>query len=159
MKSLDKFCWEVRETALAPPKGVIGKIKRYLATKSYIHLQVLKGFFEPLSARFEARPVFPHGLSGIFVSGGATIGRDCVIFQQATIGSNTLAGSERFGFPSIGRSVYIGAGAKVIGAVTIGDSARIGANTVVTRDVPPWATVVGTNEILPSDVKSATIAI
>lgn len=134
---------------MPPPKSVVGKMKRYLATKSYIHLQALKGFFAPLSARFEAQPVFPHGLSGIFVSGGASIGKHCVIFQQVTIGSNTLAGSKRFGSPTIGRSVYIGAGAKIIGAISVGDGARIGADAVVTRDVPPFATVVGLNQILP----------
>ena len=149
MKSFDKLCWKTRERALAPARGLWGKINRYLANKTSIHFQSLKGCFLPLSARFEAPPVFPHGLNGIFVSGGARIGKHCIIFQQVTIGSNTLAGSKRFGSPHIGDGVYIGAGAKIIGAVSVGQGARIGANAVVTRDVAPFATVIGVNEVIP----------
>ncbi|MBQ3076590.1 MAG: serine acetyltransferase [Clostridia bacterium] len=86
--------------------------------------------------------VTPHELSGIFISKGAVIGEGCTIFQQVTIGSNTLEGSRRYGAPTIGRNVYIGAGAKIIGRVTIGDNARIGAGCVVTEDIPAGATVV-----------------
>lgn len=86
--------------------------------------------------------VTPHGLAGIFISYGASIGPGCTIFHQVTIGSNTLPDSRGRGAPVIGRNVYIGAGAKIIGAVTVGDNARIGANAVVTFDVPPNATVV-----------------
>lgn len=84
----------------------------------------------------------PHGLAGIFISYGATIGAGCTIFHQVTIGSNTLGDSRGQGAPVIGRNVYIGAGAKIIGGVTVGDNARIGANCVVTFDVPANATVV-----------------
>ena len=59
-----------------------------------------------------------------------------------TIGSNTLQGSARYGAPILGRNVYIGAGAKIIGRVTVGDNVRIGANCVVVDDIPPNATVV-----------------
>ncbi len=81
-------------------------------------------------------PTFPHGLNGIFISKNAVIGKNCVIFQQVTIGSNTSVGS-RNGSPVIGDNVYIGAGAKIIGPVKIGDGCRIGANAIVTCDVPP----------------------
>lgn len=84
----------------------------------------------------------PHGLCGIFISFGATVGKGCTILHQVTIGSNTLAGSRGQGAPVIGDNVYIGAGAKIIGGVTVGDNARIGANAVVTFDVPANATVV-----------------
>ena len=87
-------------------------------------------------------PTFPHGFSGIFVSEGAKIGKNCVIFHQVTIGSNTLPGSAGQGFPSLGDNVYIGCGAKIIGNVRIGNNVRIGANCVVTQDVPDNATVV-----------------
>jgi len=65
-----------------------------------------------------------------------------VIFQQVTIGSNMLKDSKGFGAPTIGDDVYIGAGARIIGNVRIGNQCRIGANCVVTRDVPDRATVV-----------------
>lgn len=84
----------------------------------------------------------PHGLSGIFISSGASIGAGCTIFQQVTIGSNTLADSRGAGAPTIGQNVFIGVGAKIIGNVTIGDNVRIGANCVVTSDIPDNATVV-----------------
>ena len=84
----------------------------------------------------------PHQLNGIFISLGATIGEGCTIFHQVTVGSITSEGSKRFGAPTIGRNVYIGAGAKVIGNVKIGDNVRIGANCVVVDDVPDNATVV-----------------
>jgi serine O-acetyltransferase len=60
-------------------------------------------------------PCFPHGISGIFISEGAKIGKNVVILQQVTIGSNTLNGSNTFGSPEIGDNMYIGAGAKIIG--------------------------------------------
>ena len=87
-------------------------------------------------------PTFPHSFSGIYISEGAKIGKNCVIFHQVTIGSNTLPGSSGQGFPTLGDNVYIGCGAKIIGNVKIGNNVRIGANCVVTRDVPDNATVV-----------------
>lgn len=84
----------------------------------------------------------PHQFYGIFISQGATIGKNCTIFQQVTIGSNTLGDSKKQGAPVICDNVYIGAGAKIIGNVTIGKNARIGANCVVVNDVPENATVV-----------------
>lgn len=96
----------------------------------------------PLKSRLGENIFFPHGLCGIFISQGAKIGDNCTIFQQVTIGSNTLSDSKGCGSPIIGRNVYIGAGAKIIGNVKIGDNVRIGANAVVVEDVPDNATVV-----------------
>lgn len=96
----------------------------------------------PLKATFDSRPIFPHGISGIYISMGAHVGKNCVILQQVTIGSNTIKESKGYGTPDIGNNVYIGAGAKIIGGVKIGDNVRIGANCVVTSDIPSNATVV-----------------
>ena len=79
---------------------------------------------------------FVHGVYGIFISGGAKIGRNCTIFQQVTIGSNMLIDSKGLGSPQIGDNCLIGAGAKIIGNVKIGNNCRIGANTVVAVDLP-----------------------
>jgi serine O-acetyltransferase len=87
-------------------------------------------------------PCFPHGYYGIFISGGAKIGRNAVIFQHVTIGSNSLNDSDNAGSPTIGNNVYIGAGAKIIGNITIGDNCRIGANAVVYQDMPPHSVAV-----------------
>ncbi len=94
-------------------------------------------FFIGLNADIKDIPVIPHGLNGIHISSLATIGRNVTIFQQVTIGSNTLRGHVHFGSPIIGDNVYIGAGAKIIGRIRIGDNCRIGANTVVVKDMAP----------------------
>ena len=86
---------------------------------------------------------------GIFISGGAKIGRNCVIFQQVTIGSNTLVDSKGLGAPQIGDSCYIGAGAKIIGNVKVGNNVRIAANAMVYQDVADNCVVVsGKQEII-----------
>lgn len=87
-------------------------------------------------AIIEAPPIFPHGYLGVFISTNAHIGKNVVIFQQVTIGSNTLSDSKGKGAPYIEDNVFIGAGAKIIGNVHIGKNARIGANCVVVKDVP-----------------------
>jgi serine O-acetyltransferase len=95
-----------------------------------------------LNASFAGEPSFPHGPFGIFISQGAKIGKNCVLFQQVTIGSNTLNDSKGRGAPSIGDNCYIGAGAKIIGNVRIGHNVRVGANCVVVKDIPDNASVV-----------------
>ena len=117
-----------------------------LIQKYYIAIYTLfldsKGSFIGYNSDFSDIPCFPHGIIGIFISGGACIGKNCVIFQQVTIGSNTLQDSKRNGSPTIGNNCYIGAGAKIIGNVTIGNNVRIGANCVVTSDIPDNSVVV-----------------
>lgn len=79
----------------------------------------------------------PHGFHGIHISNGSVFGKNTVIFQNVTIGSNTLKDSRHQGSPKIGDNVFIGAGAAIIGDVTIGDNCRIGANCIVVKDMPP----------------------
>lgn len=88
------------------------------------------------NSTFKGTPCLPHGVKSIFVSGDTVVGNNCVIFQQVTIGSNTLADSKGNGAPLIGDNCYIGAGVKIIGDVSVGDGVRIGANSVVYKDVP-----------------------
>lgn len=89
---------------------------------------------------------------GIFISNQAVIGKNCVIFQQVTIGSNTLADGKRTGSPVIGDNVYIGAGAKIIGQVRIGNNCRIGAGAVVYEDMPDNSVAVcAPTRILPRE--------
>lgn len=96
-----------------------------------------QGSYVGRTARFENTPFFPHGCVGVFISKDAVIGRDAVIFHHVTIGSNTLPGTKHSGAPVIGDGVYIGAGAKLIGGITVGDHCRVGANAVVYEDMPP----------------------
>jgi serine O-acetyltransferase len=93
------------------------------------------------NCEFKGVPCLPHGPKSIFVAGAAKIGKNCVIFQQVTIGSNTIPGSKGVGAPQIGDNCYIGAGAKIIGNVRIGNNVRIGANAVVFKNVPENAVV------------------
>lgn len=109
---------------------------------AYRMRQKLGGYYIGTTAKFSDHPFFPHGYQGINISGDAVIGKNCVIFQQVTIGSDTLIDSSSFGSPIIGNNCYIGAGAKIIGKVSVGDNCRIGANAVVYKDVPPNSTVV-----------------
>lgn len=91
---------------------------------------------------FKKKPIFPHGINSIWISDGASIGQNCIIFQQSVVGSNNLEGSIKFGSPTIGDNVIIGAGAMVIGNIKIGDNCRIGANCVVYNDMPSNTTAV-----------------
>ncbi len=79
----------------------------------------------------------PHP-TGVVIHHDAVIGNDCILMQQVTIGQLTKPGA-----PVLGRNVYVGAGAKVLGAITIGDGARIGANAVVLISLPPHCTAIG----------------
>lgn len=99
-------------------------------------------FFIGLNASFETEPILPHGMNGIHISSLSKIGRNVTIFQQVTIGSNTLKGHIRYGAPIIGNNVYIGAGAKIIGKVKIGNNCRIGANAVVVKDMESNTTAI-----------------
>jgi serine O-acetyltransferase len=92
----------------------------------------------------------PHPF-GIVIHSGARIGKDVVVGHQVTIGGLDLTS----GPPTIEDGVYIGAGAKILGGIRVGRGVTIGANTVVTRDVPDGATVVGANRILPNKSKYA----
>jgi len=90
----------------------------------------------PLGCRIDGGLLIPHP-NGVVIHADATIGPNCLIFQQVTIGAS------KKGIPTIGGQVDIGAGAKVIGPVKVGDGALIGANAVVVCDVPAGATAVG----------------
>lgn len=108
------------------------------------YIKILKKYGSdiPLDCKMGNCPIFPHEFYGVFISKGAIIGKDCVIYQHVTIGSNTLSDSPKKGSPVIGDNCYIGCGAKIIGNVRIGNNVRIGANCIVVDDVPDNCTVV-----------------
>jgi serine O-acetyltransferase len=81
-----------------------------------------------------------HGM-GVVIGETAEIGDDCHILQGVTLGGTSMHRTKRH--PTLRNGVVVGAGAKLIGAVEIGDNARIGAGSVVVSNVPPNATVVG----------------
>ncbi|WP_028546387.1 serine O-acetyltransferase [Paenibacillus taiwanensis] len=83
-----------------------------------------------------------HNGLGVVIHRKAKIGTGTSIYQNVTIGGNGREGKDN-GIPVIGCHVFIGAGAIIMGPITIGDYARIGANSVVTRSVPPYGVAVG----------------
>lgn len=85
---------------------------------------------------------FPHPV-GIVISRAATIGKNCVIFQNVTIGAKFAPTLDKKYYPTIGDNCRICAGAVIIGPVKIGNNAVIGANSVVVKDVAENAIVAG----------------
>lgn len=81
-----------------------------------------------------------HGM-GVVIGETAKIGDDCTLYHGVTLGGTSWKQKKRH--PTLGNNVVIGAGAKVLGPINIGNGARIGSNSVVMKDVPDGATVVG----------------
>ena len=91
-------------------------------------------------AKIGKRLVIDHGM-GIVIGETAEIGDDCLIYHGVTLGGTGKDVGKRH--PTLGNNVMVGSGAKVLGPFKVGDNARIAANSVVLREVPPNATVVG----------------
>ncbi len=91
-------------------------------------------------ARIGKRFFIDHG-AGVVIGETADIGDDVLLYQGAVLGGTSLKKGKRH--PTIGNDVVMGTGAIALGAITIGDRARIGAGSVVVKSVPPGATVVG----------------
>lgn len=91
-------------------------------------------------AKIGKRLFIDHGM-GIVIGETAEIGDDCTIYHEVTLGGTGKDKGKRH--PTLGNNVLVGAGAKILGPIYIGDCAMIGANAVVLREVPTDATVVG----------------
>lgn len=81
-----------------------------------------------------------HGM-GVVIGETSVIGDDCTLYHGVTLGGTSWKKGKRH--PTLGNQVVIGAGAKVLGPISLGDGARIGSNAVVVKDVPGDATAVG----------------
>ena len=92
------------------------------------------------AARIGRRVFMDHGM-GIVIGETAEVGDDVTLYQGVTLGGTSLQKVKRH--PTLEDGVTVGAGAIILGAVTVGEKARIGAGAVVVRDVPAGATVVG----------------
>lgn len=90
-------------------------------------------------ARIGKRVFIDHG-SGVVIGETAKIGNEVVIYHGVTLGATRLFKGKRH--PTIGNRVIIGAGAKILGPVKVGDNVKIGAGAIVIKDVPPCSTVV-----------------
>ncbi len=130
--------WTLREKILNETNPL--KIKFY--RKKYRKMLKENNAWIPLSTEIKGSPLFPHGIKGVFISKKSVVGKGCTILHQVTIGSNAFDDSKHSGSPIVGDNVFIGAGAKIIGGITIGNNVRIGANCVVCEDVPDNSTIV-----------------
>jgi len=123
---LAHFLWQHKLRFLA---RFVSHISRFL-TGIEIHPRAIIG----------RRFFIDHG-AGVVIGETAEIGDDVLIYQGVVLGGTTLKKEKRH--PTIGNNVVMGSGAVALGAITIGDGARIGAGSVVVKSVSPGATVVG----------------
>lgn len=122
-------------------KGGLKKLLAYPFARLILHRLMYKyGVAIGIQTDFDSGFYIGH-FGGIVVNGRCKIGKNCNISQGVTLGQTNRG--KYAGCPTLGDNVYIGPGAKVIGAVKIGNNVAIGANCVVTKDVPDNAVVVG----------------
>ena len=111
----------------------------------------LARFFSSLARLFTGIEIHPgatigrrffidHGM-GVVIGETTVIGNDCTLYHGVTLGGTSLNKGKRH--PTLGNDVVVGAGAKVLGPITLADGARVGSNAVVVKDVPDSCTVVG----------------
>lgn len=136
--------WRLKSLCNSRKRPLLAKVAKFI----YRMYQYENGSSVAWNCKFENEPCFPHGMKSIFISGGTRAGRNCVIFQQVTIGSNTLPDARNVGAPTIGDNCYIGAGATLVGSISIGNNVRIGANAVVYKDVPDNSVVVSGQQVI-----------
>lgn len=91
-------------------------------------------------AKIGRRFFIDHGM-GVVIGETCEIGDDCILFQGVTLGGTGKEKGKRH--PTLGNNVLVATGAKVLGSITLGDNSKVGAGSVVLKDVPQNATVVG----------------
>lgn len=149
-KNYDPAAKSVAEIALLypGPKAVFfHRVAHFLYTRNLFFLarfvqefsRWLTGVEIHPGARIGKRLVIDHGM-GIVIGETAEIGDDCIIFHGVNLGGVKFNQGKRH--PTIGNRVLIGSGAKILGPITVGDGARVGANAVVTKSIPAGKTVV-----------------
>lgn len=121
----------------AQESGAFALFFKRLAVLRHRFWSAVSGADIPLNAQIGGGLLLPHP-NGVVIHPDARIGPNCLIFQQVTLGTR---GDGRA--PVLQGHVDVGAGAKLLGGITVGAHAVIGANAVVLQDVPPGAVVVG----------------
>ena len=139
-----RWRYRVRPVLLRRPLSLLYKLLK-------ISSQILTGIDLPCETVIGRRLLIEH-FGGIVISGDTVIGDDVVIRHGVTLG---LRRTGERGAPVIGNRVDIGAGAKILGPVHIGDDAVIGANAVVLSDVPAGALAVG----IPARIKRQRVSL
>lgn len=124
------------------------RIAHALWTRGWRYLARLLSFLARMVTNIDIHPgatlgrrfFIDHG-AGVVIGETAEIGDDVTLYHGVTLGGTTWNKGKRH--PTLGSGVVVGAGAKILGAITVHDNARIGANSVVVKDVPRGRTVVG----------------
>lgn len=106
-------------------------------------------------AHLGRRLFIDHGM-GVVIGETAVVGDDVVLFHGSTLGGKSMRRGKRH--PTLGDRVVVGAGAKILGPVWVGDGAQIGANAVVVKDVPADATAVGVPAVIRTRPTAAPVA-
>ena len=115
--------------------------RRFTLARWFSHLfRFLTGIEIHPGAQVGYRFFIDHGM-GVVIGETAEIGRNVTLYHGVTLGGTSLNKGKRH--PTLEDNVVVGAGAKILGAITIGENSRIGANAVVVRSVPPNSVVVG----------------
>ena len=113
---------------------------RWLARFSSNVARFLTGIEIHPGATIGKRVFIDHGM-GVVIGETAEVGEDCTLYHGVTLGGTSLHEGKRH--PTLGKGVVVGAGAKILGPFTVGDGAKVGSNSVVVKEVPAGATVVG----------------
>lgn len=127
-----KLMKSIRDYQFYVNRGIIGLLRSKLCVVRHLFWSCVSGADIPLNCQVCGGMLLPHP-NGVVCHPGARIGANCLLFQQVTITDHVVMGFH----------VDVGAGAKIIGPLTIGDRVIIGANAVVTKDVPSNCTVAG----------------
>src|SRR5215831_1717354 len=113
----------------------------FLAGRFVSHVgRVLTGIEIHPGAHIGKRVFIDHGM-GVVIGETAEIGDDCTLYHGVTLGGTSWNKGKRH--PTLGNGVVIGAGAKILGPILVGEGAKIGSNAVVVKEVPAGATAIG----------------
>ena len=104
-----------------------------------LFIRLVFSCYLPYKLKLGKNFILGYGGLGVIIHERTIIGNDVHIDQNVTVGGT----SKKHDVPKLGNSVYVGAGAKIIGPITIGDNVVIGANAVVVNDIPSGSLVVG----------------
>ena len=127
---------------------IIHRLAHALAMRGWVTMPRLISHVARLLTGIEIHPraqigrrlFIDHGM-GIVIGETAIVGDDCHLYQGVTLGGTSTRREKRH--PTLDRGVIFGSGAQILGPITVGADARVGANAVVTKDVPPGCTAIG----------------
>jgi serine O-acetyltransferase len=146
-----KSLWEIAFLYPGPRALLFYNVGHFLYEKKYYFLarlcsevgRFLTGIEIHPGAKIGKRLVIDHGM-GVVIGETSEIGDDCIIFHGVTLGGVHFHHNKRH--PTIGNRVLLGAHSVLLGPISVGDQVQVGAQAVVTKDVPPLHRVTGVNE-------------